>query len=222
MYPTIRRTSHIKMPQIRTNLGYHGFEDPKTDSTLSTPARIAGVRLSGCLMASRTTTYFSGHTVHHVARTAPTIGRRYSLQPVIASPMLLLGTRQEYIRPPLTRNRDCAHLGYLRRVSRMLRRARRVAHAITPNIGPQIRIIPSTNGQITPPLAIANSTRRKNPHPRSARRANPIFSVVLRGRCDRFRQNRASFWTVSGNTRLRCRASMSRSHCSRFLVLAIV
>jgi len=51
VYPKSKRTSQIKMPQIRINFGYQGFEDPKTASTLSTPARIAGVRLSGCLMA---------------------------------------------------------------------------------------------------------------------------------------------------------------------------
>jgi len=44
--------TQIKIPATRTICGYHGFEaNGQTASTRSTPARIAGVRLSVCLVA---------------------------------------------------------------------------------------------------------------------------------------------------------------------------
>src|SRR5450631_104621 len=97
----------------------------------------------------------------------------------------------------------------------MFRRLRRVAHAIAPKSGPQKRIIPSTNAHVTPAWKVATKTTAKNPHPRSPRAAKPTFVDVVQGCFPRLRQNRVSFWTVSGNATLCCRASTSSSHWSR-------
>jgi hypothetical protein len=102
-----------------------------------------------------------------------------------------------------------------RREFSILRRLRRVAQAMAPKIGPQNKIIPSVNAHVTPSWKVANKMKAKNPHPRIARSAKPTLVEVVKGCFPKLRQNRASFWTVSGNTTLRCRASISCSHWSR-------
>jgi hypothetical protein len=59
---------------------------------------------------------------------------------------------------------------------------------------------------------VARIMAAPKPPNRIASRPRPIFVLIVQGRFPRLRQNRASLFTVSGKTTLRCRASVSSSH----------
>jgi hypothetical protein len=92
MNPKTKRITQIEIPAIRTNFGYQGFEDDSgnTASTLSTPARIAGVRLSGCFMACSTATGrgFRPPSPVDIRELAAAIGRRKAQRPQYLNPIL--------------------------------------------------------------------------------------------------------------------------------------
>src|SRR5258708_16337377 len=75
-----------------------------------------------------------------------------------------------------------------RREFSILRRLRRVAQAMAPKIGPQNRIIPSANFQMSPSWKVANKMKAKNPHPRIARSAKPTLVEVVNGCFPKLRQ----------------------------------